>query len=186
MDAVGIAFEDTPRAAFLPAAQRRRAGHDGPLDLGHGQTCSQPATVARMLRLLDVRRAQRVLDVGSGSGWTTALLAHLTGPDGVVLGVERIPALAVSGATHLAAMNRPWACILPARAGVLGLPDQGPFDRVLVSANARRLPQGLVDQVARCGRLVLPVNGVMLLVEVDERGRPAVSEHGHYRFVPLL
>src|SRR5699024_7069284 len=74
-DAVARAFAAVPRESFLPPAQRRRADHDGPIDIGHGQTNSQPLTVAAMLRLLDVRPRQRVLDVGAGSGWTTALLA---------------------------------------------------------------------------------------------------------------
>jgi len=87
MDAVADAFEAHPRAGFLPRLARRRAGHDGPIQIGRGQTNSQPRTVADMLRLLDVRPGQRVLDVGAGSGWTTALLAHLTGPDGTVVGV---------------------------------------------------------------------------------------------------
>ena len=87
MDAVTAAFEAIPREGFLPRDERRRAGHDGPLPIGEGQTNSQPRTVANMLRLLEVGPGQRVLDVGSGSGWTTALLAHLVGPTGSVLGV---------------------------------------------------------------------------------------------------
>ena len=79
MDAVDAAFLAVPRTGFLPRSQRRRADFDGPLTIGHGQTNSQPRTVDAMLRLLDVRPGQRVLDVGSGSGWSTALLAHLTG-----------------------------------------------------------------------------------------------------------
>ena len=82
-----------PRAPFLPADQRHRAGRDAPLPIGHGQTNSQPFTVGAMLRLLDVKPGSRVLDLGSGSGWTTALLAHLVGPEGAVIGVERQEAL---------------------------------------------------------------------------------------------
>src|SRR5699024_7586638 len=78
-----------PRARFLPASHRHLAGQDAPLPIGDGQTNSQPTTVADMLRLLDVREGNRVLDLGAGSGWTTALLAHLVGPDGEVLGVAR-------------------------------------------------------------------------------------------------
>src|SRR4051812_9944700 len=88
-DQLDAAFAAAPREAFLPASHHRFAGVDEPLPIGHGQTNSQPSTVRRMLSLLDVEPGQRVLDVGSGSGWTTALLAHLVGPGGSVVGVER-------------------------------------------------------------------------------------------------
>ena len=102
VDAVDEAFEAVPRSDFLPRGLRRRAGYDGPLPIGHGGTCSQPRTVADMLRLLDVRPGDRVLDVGSGSGWTTALLGHLVGPTGRVVGLEIEPHLAAWGAANVA------------------------------------------------------------------------------------
>lgn len=179
------AFEAAPREEFLPRDQRERAAYDGPLDIGHGQTNSQPRTVAAMLHLLEVHPGDRVLDVGSGSGWTTALLAHLTGPAGYVIGVELEPDLVAFGAGNLARVGPTWARIVPAVPGVLGLPDHAPYDRILVSAEARRLPDALVDQLGEGGRMVLPVNGTMLLVEQHEGG-PRVSRHGSYRFVPLL
>lgn len=184
MDPVTAAFDATPRAHFLPPDQRERASYDGPLPIGHGQTCSQPRTVARMLRLLDVRRGQRVLDVGSGSGWTTALLAHLIGPAGEVRGLELVPDLVAFGRTNLAATQRRWARIDAATPEVLGDPGHAPYDRVLVSAGATELPLSLVDQLAPHGRLVVPVRGEMLLVVAAEDG-PIVTTHGAYRFVPL-
>ena len=101
-DRVSEAFDATPRAGFLPRLARGRAAYDGPIQIGHGQTNSQPRTVAAMLRLLEVRAGDRVLDVGAGSGWSTALLAHLTGPTGEVLGVELEPTLVEFGRANLA------------------------------------------------------------------------------------
>ena len=183
-DRVSAAFEATPRAHFLPRSARRRAWHDGPIQIGRGQTNSQPRTVAAMLRLLDVREGDRVLDVGAGSGWSTALLAHLTGPTGEVVGVELEPELVAFGRANLAAAGRPWARIEPADPDRLGRPDGAPYDRILVSAEPRTLPEELVEQLAPDGRLVIPVNGTMLLVRRTPSGTE-VSKHGSYRFVPL-
>lgn len=186
-DAVAAAMRAVDRRAFLPRAQRRWAGQDRPLAIGHGQTNSQPSTVAAMLRLLDVAPGHRVLDVGAGSGWTTALLAVLVGPSGGVLGLERDPDLAAWGAANLATAHVPWARLEHARRGVLGTPGER-YDRVLVSAAADALPEALVDQVAPDGRMVIPVRHTMLLVEADPDapGGARVSEHGSYSFVPLV
>jgi len=183
-DSVAAAFAATPRAGFLPRLARRRAAYDGPIQIGRGQTNSQPRTVEAMLRLLAVRPGDRVLDVGAGSGWSTALLAHLTGPTGEVVGVELEPTLVEFGSANLARVARPWARIQQSVPDVLGWPDGAPYDRVLVSAEPRHLPQELVEQVAVGGRMVIPVDGVMLLVERTDLGTE-VSEHGGYRFVPL-
>jgi protein-L-isoaspartate(D-aspartate) O-methyltransferase len=178
------AFAATPRGRFLPRSSRLRASYDGPIAIGRGQTNSQPRTVAAMLRLLEVREGDRVLDVGSGSGWSTALLAHLTGPDGEVLGVELEPTLVEFGRRNLSRVHRPWARIEPADPDRLGRPDAAPYDRILVSAEARALPQELVDQLSDGGRMVVPVFGTMLLVRRTATATE-VSEHGGYRFVPL-
>lgn len=185
MDAVDAAFHATPREQFLPEADRARASYDGPLDIGHRQTNSQPRTVAAMLRLLDVQPGQRLLDVGAGSGWTTALLAELTGAAGEVVGVEVVPELVAFGAANLTRTGRSWATIEQAQDGVLGHPPRAPYDRILVSAEPRRLPDQLVAQLAEEGRMVIPVAGTMLLV-VRRAEAVEVTEHGSYRFVPLV
>jgi protein-L-isoaspartate(D-aspartate) O-methyltransferase len=182
------AFSAVPREGFLPHGEVRFAGLDRPLDIGHGQTNSQPTTVRHLLELLEVEPGDRVLDVGCGSGWTTALLAHLVGPQGRVVGVEIVPALVEFGRANLGAAGMPWARIEAADPDVLGLPAEAPYDRILVSAEATELPESLVGQLREGGLLVLPVRGRLWAVR-----RPAgwpqvpadVVRHGHYAFVPL-
>lgn len=104
-------------------------GFDGPIHIGHEQTCSQPSTVRDMLTLLDVRTGQHVLDIGSGSGWTTALLAALVGLTGRVRGVEIMPEPVEQGATNLAQAPCTWASIEQARPHAVGLGKHAPYDR---------------------------------------------------------
>lgn len=178
------------RRRFLPPEQHRFAGADRALPIGHHATCSQPSTVARMLTLLDPRPGHRVLDVGAGSGWTTAILAELVAPDGEVVGVELEPALVERGSANLADFTtdrgrRAPARIEPAVTGVLGLPQHAPFDRILVSAEARRLPDELVDQLAAGGRMVVPVRGRLVVARLGYDGRLTTDAVGTFRFVPL-
>ncbi|MGI8612513.1 MAG: protein-L-isoaspartate O-methyltransferase family protein [Nocardioidaceae bacterium] len=182
VDPVSEAMRLIDRRDFLPTAQRRHADEDRPLPLRAGSTNSQPRTVAAMLRLLQVRPGHRVLDVGAGSGWTSALLAQLVGPTGSVVGTELDPELARWAAGNVAGYELPWASVRPALPGVLGDPEGAPYDRILVSAQARELPQALLDQLAPDGVLVIPVAGEMLRVA----GRSLeITRHGAYRFVPL-
>lgn len=184
-DSVARVMSEVSRAEFLPRSQKDRAGFDGPIRIGFGQTNSQPRTVENMLRLLDVRAGHRVLDVGSGSGWTTALLGELVGPEGRVIGVERVPELVERSRSVLDARERDWVEVRHAQPGVLGWPNDGPFDRILVSAGATELPEQLVEQLAENGKMVIPVNQQMLLVTKDPEGIE-VTRHGAYVFVPLV
>lgn len=198
-DRVAAAFRAAPRAHFLPAPYRAHADLDQPLPIGRASTNSQPSTVRIMLELLDARPGQHVLDVGAGSGWTTALLAHLVGPDGDVLGLELDPDLAAWGAANLAAHRA--ACtpvssavaasaparLQPADPTMLGFPAHAPYDRILVSAMATHVPEALVAQLADGGVLVVPVAGRMAVVRRAPRApEPEVSLHGYFRFVPLV
>lgn len=178
------AFAEVRRRDFLPRLEHGFAGEDAALPIGYGQTNSQPSTVRDMLDLLDVRRGHRVLDVGCGSGWTTALLGRLVGPEGEVVGVEIVPELVTWGRKNLAAYHLAWTRIVQAHDDVLGVPELAPYDRVLVSAEASRLPRDLVDQLVVGGLLVVPVRGRMTVVRRTE-GEPEQHRKGWYSFVPL-
>lgn len=178
---VAAAMAAAPRAAFLPRVVQHLADVDRPVGIGWAATNSQPSTVARMLELLDVERGRRVLDVGAGSGWTTAILERLGGE---TIGVELVPELVEVANANLAAVGAR-ARVRQATPHVLGLPDEAPFDRILVSADLGRMPDALVAQLADDGRMVAPVAGRMTVVDV--RGsRPHVRvDGGRYAFVPL-
>lgn len=185
-EALHEAFRAVARADFLRPADRRQADLDAPIAIGDGQTNSQPRTVFAMLELLDVQPGNRVLDVGSGSGWTAALLADLVGPNGSVLGVEIDPRLVDFGVANLGKYDYPWASIRQASRDVLGAPEEAPFDRILVSAEASELPTPLVDQLAVDGILVVPVRARMTRVVKTSDDDVTVTTHGLYSFVPLL
>ncbi len=179
------AFERVRRVDFLPPGQHGFAGEDAALPIGYGQTNSQPSTVRAMLDLLEVGPGLRVLDVGCGSGWTTALLGDLVGPEGQVVGMEIVPELVTWGRENLASYSMPWACIEQAREDVLGAPERAPYDRVLVSAEASRVPLDLLDQLVVGGLMVVPVRGRMTVVR-RTTGDPQVAHEGWYSFVPLV
>lgn len=195
-DRIAEAFARVPREPFLPTAERQHASANAPLSIGHGQTNSQPSTVADMLRLLDPQPGDTVLDLGSGSGWTSMLLAVLVGPAGRVLGAERHPELVESSRATIEAVTADSAdqetlaevAIHEAIPGALGLPAEAPFDRILVSAGAESLPDQLVDQLAVGATMVIPVAGEMLRVVRDGPGSDelTITRHGLYRFVPLI
>lgn len=179
------AFEKVDRAQFMPKDVRHLADVDNAVPIGFGQTISQPYTVRLMLEWLDPQPGDKVLDVGSGSGWTTALLSYLVGPKGKVYAVERVPDLLEFGRDNAQRAGIKNAQFFPA-GDELGLPEEAPFDRVLVSASADELPQELVDQVKTGGKMVIPVQYDILEISKVSKDEIDIQKHPGFVFVPLL
>lgn len=179
------AFEAVDRRQFLPKDARESAEIDAPIPIGHGQTNSQPYTVRVMLEWLDPRPGDKVLDVGSGSGWTTALLSHIVGSKGRVYAVERVPELVEFGRDNVQRAGIKNAEFYPA-GDELGLPEEAPYDRVLVSASADQLPQELVEQVKTGGKMVIPVQYDILEISKVSKDKIDIQKHPGFVFVPLL
>ncbi|MDD5377447.1 MAG: protein-L-isoaspartate O-methyltransferase [Candidatus Gracilibacteria bacterium] len=178
------AFRQVDRSDFVLEHYWNEAYQNYPLPIGLGQTISQPSTVAFMLELLDPRAGDVVLDIGSGSGWTTAMLAFLVGNTGYVTGVEILPELVAFGRGNLSRYPFVNASILPARKEGLGIPGNI-FDRILVSAGARSFPEGLLDQLNPEGKLVIPVGNSIFLYEKDNERAVYREEFPGFVFVPL-
>lgn len=171
-----------PRDVFVPEAAREHAYDDVALFLGHGQTVSQPYIVALICQALELSGDERVLDVGTGSGYQAAVLAELAGS---VVSIERIPELAEQARANLAGT----AVELRVGNGWQGVPDRAPFDGIAVAAAAPELPQALVEQLATGGRLVLPLGGrhdQILVVVERAAGGLRITELAPVRFVPLV
>jgi len=178
-----------PRHLFVPARLRSRAYENAPLPIGKGQTISQPLIVARMLELLDLRPDDRVLDVGTGSGWHAALLAQLAAH---VWTIERLPALSRWARENLRAAGfGPERVTVIAGDGTRGLPREAPFDAINVAAAAWPVvPETLERQLAAGGRLVAPVgaSGQQLVLVARGAGDGELERTAleAVRFVPLI
>jgi protein-L-isoaspartate(D-aspartate) O-methyltransferase len=175
-----------PRELFVPAELRERAYDDAALPIGGGQTISQPAMVALICELLELRGDERVLDVGTGSGYQAAVLAELAAE---VHTIERLPEIAAQARDNLVAAGYADRVIVHVGDGTLGDPEHAPFAAIAVAAAAPQPPRSLYDQLAPDGRLVLPVGSRYdQLLELVVRGPqgPAVMRSVPCRFVPLV
>ena len=179
------AFEEVDRADFVKLQDKAYAYENAPIGIGHGQTISQPLTVAFMLEKLKPKNGDEILDVGSGSGWTTALLAHIVGKKGKVIGLELVPKLVDFGRANLQKYNFSQAHIEQAKKGLLGDPKQR-FNKILVSASAKRLPKELVSQLKPNGILVLPIGTSVFRISKDSHENSDIEEFPGFVFVPLL
>jgi protein-L-isoaspartate(D-aspartate) O-methyltransferase len=183
--AVLRAIDLTPRHLFVPTGVRHRAYEDSALPIGSGQTISQPSVHARYLELLRLTGVERVLEVGTGTGYQTALLSHLAAQ---VFSIERVPALYERARDILRQLDVRNVSMLLGD-GTIGWREYAPYDAILVSAGAPEVPSPLVDQLADGGTLLIPLGtkDEQVLVSVERRGTEVVRRDiAPVRFVPLL
>lgn len=187
-DIIIDAFSEIKRIEFIPNELESVAEVDVALPIGNGQTISQPLVVAFMLELLDPRKGQKILDVGSGSGWTTALLSCITGSEGRVIGIESIEKLKKIGEGNVEKygfIKKGIAKIVQGD-GSKGLPEEAPFDRILVSASANKIPPALKDQLKIGGKLVIPIGSSIVYLEKKSETEFSKEEFPGFIFVPLI
>lgn len=187
-DRLKKAFLEINREEFLPRELKNQAWVNAALPIGSGQTISQPLTVAFMLELLAPQEGNRILDIGSGSGWTTALLAFIVGKKGKVIALERLKELVDFGERNV----RKFGFVQEGRVefyqkdGTRGFLEQAPFDRILISAAAREIPEPLKAQLKIGGKLVGPVGHSIVFLEKKGESDFFEKEFPGFIFVPLV
>lgn len=182
------AFRKIKREDFLPEKLKDQAELNQPLPIGEGQTISQPLTVAFMLELLQPKAGNKILDVGSGSGWTTALLSELAGENGKVYGVEVRKSLKEFGEKNASKYNfvKKGVAQFVLSDGSFGLKKYAPYDRILVSASAREIPKELKEQLKTGGIMVIPIRESIWKITKRESGKFEEIEYPGFVFVPLI
>ena len=179
------AFRTIDRKYFVPEEMIEDAYIDAPLPIGNYQTISQPSTVAFMMERLDPKDGNTVLDIGSGSGWTTALLCYMVGDKGSVTGVERVDTLVEQGSDNLSKFRFNSHCHIEKAGDKLGLPDKQ-FDRILVSAAAEEIPKELFLQLKIGGILVIPIGeSIFKFTKISDTEVEKEEFYG-FVFVPLI
>jgi protein-L-isoaspartate(D-aspartate) O-methyltransferase len=181
------AMGKVPREKFVPAGQAAFAYEDGPLPIGEGQTISQPYVVAVMTEALRLARTDRVLEIGTGSGYAAAVLAEIAAE---VYTVERIAALADRARGHLAALGYANVHVFTGD-GTLGWPEHAPYDAIVATAGGPRMPPALLEQLAIGGRLVIPIGPFPYEQCLIRVVRAAADDYRHEEldpvaFVPLI
>lgn len=187
------AFREIKRRDFIRPEDKARAEINAPLSIGCGQTISQPETVAFMIEQLEPKAGEKILDIGSGSGWTAALLARIVGANGRVYGLERIEKLKDFAAANINKYNfiSNGVVHIICSDGFYGLPEFGPFDKILVSAAAEEIPNEQLRQLKAGGRLVIPIgekfkSQSILAVEKISETEFKTKEYPGFIFVPLI
>ena len=182
-DKITAFFEELDRSFFIDNEFKHLAGRDSPLPIGYGQTISQPSLVLDMTLALGLEAESRVLEIGTGSGFQTALLAEFCQ---AVYTVERIQALSVVAQERLESIGYQ-NVFFKVGDGSKGWPEEAPYDRIIVTAAAQSIPEELLEQLAAGGRMVIPIGDRdqqhLILLNKDERGRCSRTNLGGVRFV---
>jgi protein-L-isoaspartate(D-aspartate) O-methyltransferase len=179
------AFDLTPRHLFVPTGMRHRAYEDSALPIGNGQTISQPSTHARYLELLGLTGKERVLEIGTGSGYQTVLLSHLASQ---VFSIERVGTLVTQARDAIRAARASNVSLLSGD-GTLGWRDYAPYDAILVTAGSPTIPTPLAEQLSEGGRMLIPIGEreEQILTLFTKRGEELERRDiGAARFVPLI
>jgi len=179
------AFEEIDRKDFVIEDCKVEAYEDYALPIGHGQTISQPTTVAFMLDLLDPKEGEEVLDIGSGSGFTAALLGNMVGDDGKVTGIERIPELVEFSKGNLSKYEMSQIEIINAGDEV-GYKIGAPYDKILISATSSNTLEGVTNQLKVGGVMVAPMANSIFKITKKENDEIEKEEYPGFVFVPLI
>ena len=182
------AFQAIDRKDFVPKELAYEAYGNYPLQIGHGQTISQPYTVALMIELLAPELGNKIMDVGSGSGWQTALLAHIVGPEGKIFGIELVPELKEMGERNVSKYNFVKKGIVKFRTinAEVGIPEEAPFDCIIAGASAQKMPQAWKEQLKVGGRIVMPIRESIYLFTKNKDGSLSKKEYPGFIFVPFI
>lgn len=184
---VELAIRKMPRHEFVPLSNKDEAYEDKPISIMKNQTISQPSVVSRMTELLDIKEGQKILEIGSGSGWQTAILSYLVG-DGKVYTVERHSELAEFAKKNLERLGNSNVKVIFGD-GNLGLVEEAPFDRIIITAACKKVPDILLEQLSVNGLLIAPVGGYpqsLVLLKKTNQGIIEMQNQPGYVFVPLL
>ncbi len=178
-------MEEIPREFFLPKELTNLAYDDSPVPIGYGQTISQPYIVAKMTELLNVKKSDKILEIGTGSGYQTAILSKL---GKVVFSIERINELRKFAELNLKKLEINNVFLITGD-GTIGLSNYAPFDKIMVTAASPQIPKNFIDQLSDKGIMVLPLGDISLqvLTKVTKIGdQIKIEKYDYCRFVPLL